>query len=180
MLTLITGGARSGKSRFGQSLCYEAARIVYIATALPGDDEMRARIKKHQESRPPGWLTVEEPIAVAEAAARHAPQADIVFVDCLTVWLSNLLFEWCHHELTTIEARALEQAAQLICASKRGNIIAVTNEVGSGIVPESAVSRQFRDIQGLVNQQIAHAADAVYLVVSGIAMRIKPALSGPQ
>jgi adenosylcobinamide kinase/adenosylcobinamide-phosphate guanylyltransferase len=180
MLTLITGGARSGKSSFGQSLCHEAARVVYIATALPADDEMRARIKKHQECRRPGWLTVEEPIAAVEAAARHVPQTDIVFIDCLTVWLSNLLFEWRHHELTTIEARAREQAAQLICASKHGNIIAVTNEVGSGIVPESAVARQFRDIQGLVNQQIAHAADAVYLVVSGIPMQIKPTLGGRQ
>jgi adenosylcobinamide kinase / adenosylcobinamide-phosphate guanylyltransferase len=174
MLTLITGGARSGKSSFGQSLCRDA-RVVYIATAIPTDEEMCARIKKHQESRPASWATVEEPIETAKAIACHVEEADVILIDCLTLWLSNLLFEWRDQDLTSIERRAREQAAKLINLSKRGNIIAVTNEVGSGIVPESLVARQFRDIQGLVNQQIARAADVVYLIVSGIPMRIKPA-----
>jgi adenosylcobinamide kinase / adenosylcobinamide-phosphate guanylyltransferase len=172
MLTLITGGARSGKSSFGQSLCRDA-RVVYIATAIATDEEMCARIKKHQESRPASWATVEEPIEVAKAIACHVEEADVILIDCLTLWLSNLLFEWRDQDLTSVERRA--RAAKLINLSKRGNIIAVTNEVGSGIVPESLVARQFRDIQGLVNQQIARAADVVYLMISGIPMCIKPA-----
>jgi len=180
MLTLITGGARSGKSSFGQSLCQEGKQVVYIATALPSDQEMRARISKHRSSRPASWLTVEEPIAVAEVAGRHASNTDIVLIDCLTVWFSNLLFEWRNDAPHTIERKAQEQIAELISISKRGNVIAVTNEVGSGIVPESFVARQFRDIHGFINQRVAQAADAVYLLVSGIPLRIKPSPGVPQ
>jgi adenosylcobinamide kinase/adenosylcobinamide-phosphate guanylyltransferase len=175
MLTLITGGARSGKSRFAQSLCREATRVVYIATALPCDEEMRDRIARHRASRPAEWATVEEPIAVAEVATRHVDQTSILLIDCITVWLSNLLYEWRDRDFSSVEQRVSDQTAQLIDISQHGNIIAVTNEVGSGIVPESAVARNFRDIQGLVNQQIAQAADVVYFLVSGIPARIKPA-----
>jgi adenosylcobinamide kinase / adenosylcobinamide-phosphate guanylyltransferase len=180
MLTLITGGARSGKSSFGQSLCHEGKQVVYIATALPCDQEMRARITRHRASRPAWWLTVEAPIAVAEAADRHASGANIILIDCLTVWISNLLFEWRNDDPLTVERKAHEQIAELVSISKRGHVIAVTNEVGSGIVPESDVARQFRDIQGFINQQVAKAADAVYLLVSGIPLRIKPSPGVPQ
>jgi adenosylcobinamide kinase/adenosylcobinamide-phosphate guanylyltransferase len=176
MLTLITGGARSGKSRFAQSLCREARRVVYVATALPDDEEMRARIAKHQDSRPATWATVEEPLAVAEAAERHIRETDVILIDCVTIWLSNLLYEWRDEDPTAVEQKARDQAARLIDVSHDGDIVAVTNEVGSGIVPESSVARHFRDVQGLVNQQIALAADVVYFVVSGIPTRIKPAL----
>jgi adenosylcobinamide kinase/adenosylcobinamide-phosphate guanylyltransferase len=180
MLTLITGGARSGKSSFAQSLCREANQVVYIATAVPSDDEMRARICSHRESRPSSWITVEEPIGVPEATAHLAPKADIILIDCLTVWFSNLLFKWRDENPLTIERRAEEQSSQLIHASRYGNVIAVTNEVGSGIVPESPVARQFRDIHGILNQHVAKAADTVYFLVSGMPLRIKPSLSIPQ
>ena len=180
MLTLITGGARSGKSSFGQSLCNEGKQVVYIATALPCDQEMRARISRHRASRPAWWLTVEEPIAVADVAGRHASSTNVVLIDCLTVWFSNLLFEWRNDDPLLVERKTHEQVAKLISISKRGNVIAVTNEVGSGIVPESRVARQFRDIQGFINQQVAEAADAVYLLVSGIPLLIKPSPGVPR
>jgi adenosylcobinamide kinase / adenosylcobinamide-phosphate guanylyltransferase len=156
-------------------LCEQTERVVYIATAVAGDDEMRERIARHQASRPAFWITIEEPLKMTEMAARHVDHASIVLIDCLTIWLSNLLFERRSDEPAKIEREALERTTNLIAASKRGNIIAVTNEVGSGIVPESPVARQFRDLQGFVNQQVARAADFVYLIVSGIPMRLKPA-----
>jgi adenosylcobinamide kinase / adenosylcobinamide-phosphate guanylyltransferase len=180
MLTVITGGARSGKSRFADSLCRDATRVVYVATARPDDEEMRARIASHRELRPAAWVTVEEPIAVAEAAGRHIHSTDILLIDCVTLWLSNLVYEWRGEDLIAVGQKAQIQAAQLIEVAKRGNIVAVTNEIGSGIVPESPVARHFRDIQGLVNQQIAQAADVVYFVVSGIPTRIKPTAGVPQ
>jgi adenosylcobinamide kinase/adenosylcobinamide-phosphate guanylyltransferase len=178
MLTLITGGARSGKSTFAQSLCEGGATVVYVATALAIDDEMRERIAKHRTSRPVSWHTVEEPLAVPGVVRSHASKSDFVLIDCLTLWLSNLLFEWRKNDATTVERKACEQARELAEASNQGTVIAVTNEVGSGIVPESSLARQFRDLQGLVNQQIARAAETVYLLTSGLPIRIKPAPGG--
>ncbi len=180
MLTLITGGARSGKSRFAQSLGREMARVVYLATALPSDPEMRIRITKHRDSRPAHWITVEEPVEVPEAAALHVKEADLLLIDCVTLWLSNLLYRWRDDEFSVIEQKTSAYVAQLIDVSKQGTIVAVTNEVGSAIVPESPVARSFRDLQGLVNQQIATASDFVYLVVAGIPVRIKPQPGAPQ
>jgi adenosylcobinamide kinase/adenosylcobinamide-phosphate guanylyltransferase len=178
MLTLITGGARSGKSTFAQSLCKGGASVVYIATALASDDEMCERIARHRSSRPSCWRTVEEPLAVPDVVRAHASGSDFILIDCLTLWLSNLLFEWRDSDPATVERRACEEARELTEASTQGRVIAVTNEVGSGIVPESSVARQFRDIQGLINQQIARAADAVYLLACGIPMQIKPNAGG--
>ena len=113
---------------------------------------------------------------LAEAVKRSISDSNIVLVDCVTVWLSNLLFEWRSDDEMQLERKAREQAGGLIEASRSGHVISVTNEVGSGIVPESLVARQFRDLQGFVNQQLAQAADAVHLVVSGIPLQIKPAL----
>jgi adenosylcobinamide kinase/adenosylcobinamide-phosphate guanylyltransferase len=178
MLTLITGGTRSGKSTFAQSLCKGGASVLYIATASASDDEMRERIARHRSSRPVCWRTVEEPLAVPDVVRAHASGSDFILIDCLTLWLSNLLFEWRDSDAATVERRACEQARELTEASTQSRVIAVTNEVGSGIVPESRVARQFRDIQGLINQQIARAADAVYLLACGIPMQIKPNAGG--
>jgi adenosylcobinamide kinase / adenosylcobinamide-phosphate guanylyltransferase len=178
MLTLITGGTRSGKSTFAQSLCERGASVVYIATASASDDEMRERIARHRSSRPICWRTVAEPLAVPDVVRTHASGSDFILIDCLTLWLSNLLFEWRDSDAATVERRACEQARELTEASTQGRVIAVTNEVGSGIVPESSVARQFRDIQGLINQQIARAADAVYLLTCGIPIQIKPNARG--
>ena len=146
---------------------------MYIATAAPDDDEMRERISLHRDSRPACWVTVEEPLNVPAVVAAHAPSADFLLVDCLTIWLSNLLYKWRELDTATVQEKTIEQVSELTTASRAGRVIAVTNEVGSGIVPESAVARRFRDLQGFMNQQIARAADDVYLLVSGIPVRIK-------
>src|SRR6185437_2885412 len=138
MLTLITGGTRSGKSTFAQSLCKGGASVVYIATASASDDEMRERIARHRSSRPICWRTVEEPLAVPDVIRAHASGSDFILIDCLTLWLSNLLFEWRNSDTATVERRACEQARELAEASTQGRVIAVTNDVGSGIVPESS------------------------------------------
>jgi adenosylcobinamide kinase/adenosylcobinamide-phosphate guanylyltransferase len=174
MLTLVIGGARSGKSQFAQSLCIPAGRVAYVATSVADDDEMRTRIARHRAARPAGWLTVEEPLALAETLGRIAPECDAVLVDCLTVWLSN--FCWSHRELLpeALEACTLASVDRVIFSSSGGNIVAVSNEVGCGIVPETPVGRLFRDLQGIVNQRVARAADTVYHLVAGIPTRIKP------
>lgn len=181
MLTLITGGARSGKSTFAQTLCENAGRVVYIATARPDDPEMHTRVARHRRSRPASWTTIEEPVSVAEAVSRCAGGADFVLIDCITLWVSNLLFDWRDSDENELESKVRQQVSSLVRASQGSvNVIAVTNEVGSGIVPESAVARHFRDLQGFVNQQLAQSADRVYLVVSGIPMSLKPAGEGRQ
>jgi adenosylcobinamide kinase / adenosylcobinamide-phosphate guanylyltransferase len=173
MLTLITGGARSGKSSFSQSLCADAHSVAYVASAIASDDEMRSRIDRHRRDRPSRWLTIEEPLAIPEAVAQGQKQCEIVLLDCVTLWLSNLLYEWRAEDTAIVEKRVANSAAALLKACQVGRVIAVTNEVGSGLVPESAVGRHFRDLQGFVNQQLAREADAVYLLVSGIPMRVK-------
>lgn len=174
MLTLITGGARSGKSTFAQSLCGKQKKIIYIATARETDGEMAARIQIHRASRPADWLTVEEPLRLGEAAYKHAGMADFLLIDCLTVWLSNLLFEHRGCPQDDVEAAARGQVDRVVDAASRCSIIAVTNEVGSGIVPISAVARQFRDLQGMVNQHAAAQAETVFLMTCGIPMQVKP------
>lgn len=177
MLTVVIGGARSGKSRFAQSLCANSGRVTYLATARAeaDDDEMRARIARHRADRPPGWRTVEEPLAIARAAARSAADSDIVLLDCLTLWVSNLCFDRAGESEEALRAAASGEIAGLRAASKQAGIIAVTNEVGCGLVPETAVGRLFRDLQGWVNQDAARAADVVYHVVAGIPIQIKRA-----
>lgn len=177
MLTLITGGARSGKSTFAQTLCQSHNKVVYIATATDSDSEMHMRIARHQASRPSAWHTEAEPLDVPAAVDRLAPQADVFLIDCLTLWLSNLMYEWRTQTPDCLEATIRAESERLISASNKTTIVAVTNEVGSGIVPTAAVARQFRDLQGTMNQQIAQSADAVFLLVCGIPLSIKPSKS---
>jgi adenosylcobinamide kinase/adenosylcobinamide-phosphate guanylyltransferase len=175
MLTLVIGGARSGKSRFAQTLGCQARRPVYIATARAEDAEMAARIARHREVRPAQWLTFEEPLAIARAVAATAHERDFILLDCLTIWLSN--FCWEHREESDgeIEAGALAEVARVAEAAKPSDVVLVTNEVGYGLVPESPVGRLFRDLQGWVNQEAARAADRVVQVVAGIPIEIKTA-----
>lgn len=173
MLSLIIGGARSGKSRFAQSLCSSASRVIYLATARPEDAEMADRIRRHRESRPPDWVTVEEPLEIGRAVESYAGECDVLLLDCLTLWLSN--FCWVHRDETPaeIERAALAEVSRLAVASGRCHAVVVTNEVGSGLVPDAAICRLFRDVQGFVNQQVACSADWVYHVVAGIPVPIK-------
>jgi adenosylcobinamide kinase / adenosylcobinamide-phosphate guanylyltransferase len=173
MLSLVIGGARSGKSRFAQTLCGESPRVVYLATARSEDTEMAARILRHRESRPAGWFTVEEPLEIAAAVERHAPQCDALLLDCLTLWLAN--FCWRHRDdaSATLEAIATEEISRIASAAAPCHVVLVTNEVGCGIVPEAPIARLFRDLQGFVNQHAACRADWVYHMVAGIPVTIK-------
>ena len=171
MLTLVLGGARSGKSRYAQSLCADRP-VRYIATAqAAGDTEMSRRIERHRAERPSHWKTVEAPFALV--AAISEPHEGLLLVDCVTVWLANLSYR--HRELRTEarEKRLLGEVSDFVEATWDRDVIAVSNDVGSGIVPESPVAREFRDIQGLANQTIAAAADRVVLMVAGIPTIVK-------
>jgi adenosylcobinamide kinase/adenosylcobinamide-phosphate guanylyltransferase len=165
---LVLGGARSGKSRYAQRLA-EASRLrpLLIATAEAHDAEMALRIARHAALRDARWTIVEEPVALAVALRREARKDRIVVVDCATLWLSNLLLK--HDNLAT----ATQDLAQSV-AGLAGPVIFVSNEAGCGIVPENALARAFRDAQGLLNQALAEACEAVVSVNAGIALRLKP------
>lgn len=175
MLTLVIGGARSGKSRFAQQLAARAARVIYVATAEAGEDaEMAARIQRHRASRPNSWRTIEEPLALASTIERVAAEADTILIDCLTIWLSNLFWQYREH-ISDVEAHARAEFDRIAAASSRCHVILVSNEVGCGTVPEAAIARSFRDAQGFVNQWAAAAADEVVLMVAGLPLYLKPA-----
>lgn len=182
--TLLIGGARSGKSAHAEQLALGAGKsIVYIATARidddDGDDEMRNRIAHHRARRDASWQTVEEPLALGDAIARHASPQTLVLVDCLTVWLSNLLFSegGDFPEIGTIVSPACfaRERASLLQALEQaaGDVILVTNEVGQGVVPMGAVSRWFVDEAGRLNQDVAARCDCVRLIVAGLPLALK-------
>lgn len=173
MLTLVLGGARSGKSRFAQSLCAEAKRVAYIATARAEDDEMRARIARHRRDRPPDWLTVEEDLDIAGAVARCCAQCDFVVLDCLTIWLSNLCASRPDDSEDGLREAATREFSRFVSIAAKSQCVIVTNEVGCGLVPETALGRLFRDLQGWMNQDAARMADFVYQVVAGIPIVVK-------
>ena len=167
-LTLVLGGARSGKSRYAEGLIAALpAPWVFIATAEPGDEEMRTRIAAHRARRGPSWQTVEAPHGLAEAVASAQPAP--VLVDCLTLWLSNLMLAAVNIEA---EIARLEHALEDAGAP----VVLVSNEVGSGIVPEHPLGRRFRDLQGLLNQRMAARADRVVLMVAGLPLAVKGTL----
>lgn len=169
-VTLVLGGARSGKTRHGLALA-ESHResglsTIYIATAQAHDDEMQDRIDKHKQERDSQWTTVDAPLDLAGAVATHSRTDTCLLIDCLTLWATNLLLG--EHE---IEA----ESDRLVSALKnaRGPVILVSNEVGLGIVPENKLARQFRDIAGRLNQDIAIAADRVIFVAAGLPLVLK-------
>ncbi len=167
-IILVTGGARSGKSRHAESLVRAMPGApIYIATATCADDEMRARIARHVADRGPGWTTVEEPCDLVGALER-TDGAGPRLVDCLTLWLSNLL----------LAERDWEPEAEALVAAlgrQASPAVFVSNEVGMGIVPANALARAFRDAQGWLNQRVAAAADEVVFVAAGLPLRLKGA-----
>lgn len=170
-ITLITGGARSGKSMQALKLALPYQRKFFVATGEPLDDEMTARIQFHRTTRPPDFQTVEEPIQVVAALEKVGENADLVVLDCLTLWISNLM-EWNR----TDDSPVLAEADKLAAALKRASFasIVVTDEVGSGIVPtDHAESRRFRDLLGWTNQKVAAGADQVLLMVAGYPLSVK-------
>jgi adenosylcobinamide kinase / adenosylcobinamide-phosphate guanylyltransferase len=166
--TLVLGGARSGKSRHAEGLVTATGlRRVYLATAEVHDDDMAARVERHRERRGSGWATVEEPLELVGALVRHAAQDACVLVDCLTLWLSSLLW---HARDPEREVAALAAALPTL----DGPVVLVSNEVGLGVHPETALGREFRDHQGHCNEVIAAACERVLLVVAGLPLTLKP------
>jgi adenosylcobinamide kinase / adenosylcobinamide-phosphate guanylyltransferase len=179
-LILVTGGVRCGKSRFAERRAGELGgdRVVYIATAEAGDDEMRARIAAHRADRPASWRTLEAPVDVAaaiEGAAASPTPPRVILVDCLTMLVSNLLLGRDGGEEETASARVDRQSGAIcaVCARIEPSVIVVTNEVGWGVVPSTSLGRRYRDSLGTANQVLAAASAQVYLLVAGIAVDFK-------
>lgn len=165
-ITFVLGGARSGKSHFAESFVASLPRPwVYVATAEAHDDEMAARIAEHQARREAGWQTIEAPHELPEAI-RGAPKGAVVLVDCLTLWLSNIM-----HGPFDID-RAIGQLEEALHTRENATVL-VSNEVGLGLVPETRLGRAFRDAQGRLNQRIAAFASRVVLVVAGQPLILK-------
>lgn len=165
--TLILGGARSGKSAYAEGLALTSKLdLIYIATAEALDDEMDIRIEHHKNQRTGDWKTIEEPIKIAEVILAESNLHNVILIDCLTLWLSNLLDKNLNvNDETEILVKAINQA--------KGHIIFVSNEVGQGIVPLNEVARHFRDDAGRLNQKIASHVANVYLIIAGLAMSLK-------
>jgi len=171
-VTLITGGARSGKSAHALRLANQVAgaRRYFIATAEPLDDEMRERIEHHRRNRPPDYVVVEEPRNVAAELDQLAGRADVVVIDCLTLWISNLMGTY-GENLSGYDFENRVLGASLLKAPF--STIVVTDEVGAGIVPDNPAARRFRDLLGRTNQRIAEIAHQVIMMVAGIPLRVK-------
>jgi adenosylcobinamide kinase/adenosylcobinamide-phosphate guanylyltransferase len=165
---LVLGGARSGKSAHAEKLARETGLSrVYLATAQPFDDEMRERIQRHQADRADqGWRTIEEPIALATAIERHSEPDNVLLVDCLTLWLTNVM-------LAGEDVAVMIDALLSAVAAAQGPVILVSNEVGMGIVPETPLGRAFRDAQGRLNQAVARLVPRVMFVAAGLPLNLK-------
>ena len=169
-ITLILGGARSGKSRLAQKLAASHSSVVFVATARPIDDEMRRKIERHKAERPSEWLTVEEQISLDRTVRDYAPRFRMLVVDCLTLYAANLL------STANSDWEAILPNVNSFCSELRAakcSIVLVSNEVGSGIVPEYPSGRVFRDLLGAINQQVAAIADNVVLMVAGLPLMLK-------
>lgn len=173
MIELILGGARSGKSRYAEQVATESGLpVIYVATAEARDKEMQARINLHQDRRPEQWETIEEPIKLAEIVQKYSGTNVCLLVDCLTLWLTNILFDRegnIQQSIFEKEAQALYQ----VLSHFSGQLIFVTNEVGLGIVPMDKMTRRFVDEAGLLHQRIATLSDKVVLVTAGLPQKLK-------
>jgi adenosylcobinamide kinase/adenosylcobinamide-phosphate guanylyltransferase len=182
-IILITGGARSGKSRFAEMLLKNNDDVLYIATGIPFDNEMKDRIAKHRERRNKNWTTVEAYHRLDKIINENTKNRKFILIDCVTLMINNLMLvdnniDWnsaCPEEISKLENSVMSEIESLISAARNftGRTIIVTNELGMGIVPAEPLGRYYRDIAGRANQIIADAADEVYLLVSGIPVIIK-------
>ena len=171
MNILIIGGCRSGKSAeaLAQAEAIESGRRLFVATCRPYDDEMRARIERHQRERDASWETLEVPLELPAALAAHDARGRIILVDCLTLWITNLMMDARTQADVETQIGALTQTLMAM----RSPVILVSNEVGQGIVPENEMARRFRDLAGTVNQKVAASVDQVIWMVAGIPVKIK-------
>jgi adenosylcobinamide kinase / adenosylcobinamide-phosphate guanylyltransferase len=169
---LVLGGVRAGKSAFAVARARAlGGRVVFVATAEAGDEEMAARIARHRADRPSDWRTVEAPVALPSTLTALDGEADVVVVDCLNLWVANLLVK--RPELSDTDLLAETAHLEAVAARPRFTLILVSNEVGWGIHPETALGRRFRDALGVVNQAAARAADEVVLMVAGCPLVMK-------
>lgn len=175
-VTLVLGGARSGKSRYAQQLASQFQRVTFIATGRPGDAEMRKKIARHRRERPRAWTTVEAPVELPEAIRSESQKADVILIDCLTVYAANVL------GARSGPKRSAEKDAEAVCdaiRASRASLVVVSNEVGNGVVPAYQSGRAYRDALGEMNQKIAQIADRVVLMVAGLPLTLKD-LNGEQ
>ena len=176
-LTLILGGARSGKSSYAQDLAMNiSGKVIYVATAEARDEEMKERIAVHKAERPNGWLTVEAPTKVGKALEKTISSADVVLLDCLTLLTSNILLSMPENaSVAEVQAAMDVEIDELLSVIEQSGAkwIIVTNEVGLGLVPAYALGRTYRDVLGRVNQRLAKAADEVLFMVAGLPMKVK-------
>ena len=169
-LTLITGGVRSGKSRLAVEMARkDGGTVVFVATCVPGDQEMERRIADHKKERPGDWRTLEQPVGIGKILEDPGQECGTVIIDCLTLLVSNILLKG------GSEKEIREEIDSIVQSSKKAlfRTIIVTNEVGLGVVPASELGRRFRDAAGMANQHVARNADEVYLMTCGIPARIK-------
>jgi adenosylcobinamide kinase/adenosylcobinamide-phosphate guanylyltransferase len=167
---LIIGGCRSGKSSHGLNLADKlAGQKIFIATCVPHDKEMKQRVLHHQKQRNPNWKTLEVPLLLSESIRENSRQGHVILVDCLTLWINNLLMENSDPESIDMHVQKLIQSLE----KTECPVILVSNEVGTGIVPENKLARLFRDIAGFANQKIAACVDSVVWMVAGIPVEIK-------
>ncbi len=169
-VTLVLGGVRSGKSHYAQQLGEGARRVVFVATAEARDDEMRRKVERHQNTRPAHWRTIEEPLDLADIILRHGPDCDLMIIDCLTFFASNLL------EAKGDDSHSIERAVEDLCQALQSPpcpVVLVSNEVGSGVVPAYPSGRRFRDLLGEMNQSVARVACNVLLLVAGLPLVLK-------
>jgi adenosylcobinamide kinase / adenosylcobinamide-phosphate guanylyltransferase len=166
-VTLVLGGVRSGKSHYAQQLGERADRVVFVATAEARDEEMQRKVQRHQETRPAHWQTVEEPLNLAQVIGSHGPACDLMIIDCLTFFASNLL------EAQPDDPASAIAALCAALASAPCPVVLVSNEVGSGVVPAYPLGRRFRDLLGEMNQSVARVATNVLLLVAGLPLVLK-------
>ena len=180
---LITGGARSGKSRFAQDFAPKLGEpALFVATATAGDDEMRQRIDEHRRNRPTTWKTLEATTNIGNRISQEIGEAQVVIVDCITLLVNNIFSQNSHQtdeqtDVSIIEKKVADEINELLdCIDQvNASFIIVTNEVGLGLVPADKMSRLYRDLLGRANQMLAEHADEVYLMVAGLPVKLKPA-----
>ncbi len=169
--TLVLGGCKSGKSRHAQYLAESLTqdRRLYIATCVPLDPEMRDRVQRHQDERDRTWTTVETPVQVADIIKRKSQDYGVILLDCLTLWVTNMIMENMGREDILEKTRELcESVKSSVCP-----VVLVSNEVGAGIVPENSLARMFRDVQGIVNQRVAESVNRVVVTFAGLPLTLK-------
>ena len=172
-MILITGGCRSGKSRYALDYANRHfSKKLYLATCEILDEEMAQRVENHKRMRGPEWQTIEEPIEIVDKIRQYGNKVEVMLLDCITLWLSNFLLKWDN------DSRLMDEVDRLTESIKQSQatFIIVSNEVGMGIVPADPLGRRFRDLSGMTNQRIAEGADAVIFMVSGIPIFLKGAV----